>query len=61
MKDRITIRLQDGKIGCLQEYGTKDLSERLACYEDLEEKLVGHTGMDFESWLKHTTSMFDNQ
>ena len=33
--------------------------EKLYKYEQLEEKLEGHTGMGFEEWLKHTTSMFD--
>lgn len=32
--------------------------EKLYRYEQLEEKLEGYTGMGFEEWLKHTTSMF---
>ena len=37
----------------------RHLAEKLFEYEQLEEKLEGHTGMGFEEWLKHTTSMFD--
>lgn len=37
----------------------EDLYKRLAEYEELEEKLLAHTGMDFKDWIKHTTSMFD--
>ena len=37
---RLTIRLHDGAIGCLQEYGTKDLISKLADYEDAEDNGV---------------------
>lgn len=32
--ERLTVRLSNGKIGCLQEYSQKDLIERLAAFED---------------------------
>ena len=37
----------------------EEIYRKLAEYEDLEEKLIGHTGMHIKDWLKHTTSMFD--
>ena len=40
--NRITIRLHDGSIGCLEEYGTKDLAKKLADYEDMEDKGLLH-------------------
>lgn len=38
----------------------EELYSKLAEYENLEEKLITHTGMNFKDWLKHTTSMFDD-
>ncbi len=38
----------------------EELYSKLTEYENLEEKLIAHTGMNFKDWLKHTTSMFDN-
>lgn len=35
--NRLTMRLHDGKIGCLSEYTIQDLAKRLAYYEDAEE------------------------
>lgn len=35
---RLTMRLHDGKIGCLSEYTMKDLANKLADYEDKEEQ-----------------------
>ena len=40
--NRVTIRLQDGSIGCSPEYTTKDLVNKLADYEDLEDKGLLH-------------------
>lgn len=37
----------------------EELYKKLAEYEDLEEKLIKYNGNDFKSWLKLTTSMFD--
>jgi hypothetical protein len=37
----------------------EEIYKKLAEYENLEEKLIAHTGMNFKEWLKHTTSMFD--
>ncbi len=37
----------------------QDAENRLNYFENLEEKLIAHTGMNFKDWLKHTTSMFD--
>jgi len=39
----------------------EELYKKLAEYENLEEKLIAHTGMNLKDWLKHTTSMFDEQ
>ena len=38
----------------------EEIYKKLAEYENLEEKLVAHTGMNFKDWLKHTTSMFND-
>ncbi len=62
--DRLTKRNSDSSVGinAFRYYNYQDfqkLASKLADYEDLEEKLVGHTGHDFKSWLKNTTSMFD--
>lgn len=35
--NRLTMRLHDGKIGCLSEYTIQDLAKKLADYEDAEE------------------------
>ena len=35
--------------------------EKLTNYEDLEEELIAHTGMNLKDWIKHTTSMFNEQ
>lgn len=40
---RLTIRLSNGKIGCLQEYSQKDLITRLA---ELEDKIENGTLME---------------
>ena len=33
---------------------------KLAEYEDLEEKLIAHTGMNFKDWLNHTDGVRKN-
>ena len=40
--NRITVRLSDGKIGCLTEYTTTDLANKLADYEDMEDQGLLH-------------------
>ena len=35
---RLTMRLHDGKIGCLSEYTMNDLAKKLADYEDKQEQ-----------------------
>jgi hypothetical protein len=42
--ERLTLRLQNGKIGCLQEYSQKDLINRLA---ELEDKIENGTLIEF--------------
>ena len=42
-KKRLTVRLRDGKIGCLTEYTTHDLAKKLADYEDAEDNGLLHT------------------
>lgn len=59
--DRLTFRLNEHYVCHTTEVGTGDLANRLCDYEDLEEKLIAHTGMNFRDWLKHTTSMFDER
>lgn len=71
--DRLTkrINLGDGKFtidfandkidkfSCNHPLGIRALFEKLADYEDLEEKLEAHVGVGFKGWLEHTTSMFE--
>lgn len=35
------------------------LAEKLKEYEDLEERLITHTGMNCKEWLERTTSIFE--
>lgn len=35
------------------------MAEKLKEYEDLEERLITHTGMNYKEWLKRTTSIFE--
>lgn len=37
----------------------ENMIEKLTNYEDLEEELIAHTGMNLKDWIKHTTSMFN--
>ena len=59
--ERLTERDENGVAFAKSPDAAVKMFGKLANYEDLEEKLVAHTGMNFRDWLKHTTSMFDER